>query len=74
MRRTINAAGDLVEAGSSDTTTAPLVSSSGTIDFFGFNLEWRQLLITLALASLLLGIQGGKFLKRTVFYNSDILS
>jgi hypothetical protein len=63
MRRTINADGELVEVGSNDTTTtasSPLVSNSGMIDVFGFNLEWRQLLISIVLASLLLGIQGGK--------------
>jgi hypothetical protein len=74
MRRTINAAGELVEVGSNDTTTAPLVSNSGTIDFFGFNLEWRQFLVALVLASLLLGIEGGKLLTRNVFCDSDIIS
>ena len=69
MRRTINADGELVEVGSNETATAPLLSNSGTIDFFGFNLEWRQFLIALVLASLMLGIQGGKRLTRNVSYN-----
>jgi hypothetical protein len=72
MRRTINADGELIEVGSNDTTTAALVSNSGTIDFFGFNLEWRQFLVALVLASLMLGIQGGKLLIRDVFYHSEI--
>lgn len=62
--RKINSSGEVVEGDSSSDSLSssgtPLLSGGHHIDVFGFNLDVRQFLITLALAYLMLGQQGSK--------------
>jgi hypothetical protein len=55
--RKINSSGDVVETNDSDSS----LLSGRRIDFFGFNLDVRQFLITLMLAYFMLGPQGGEY-------------
>ena len=58
--RRINKSGEVVE-GDEQEADAPLLSGGHRIDVFGFNLDVRQFLITLALAYFMLGQQGSEF-------------
>jgi hypothetical protein len=59
--RRINKSGEVVE-GDDAQEDSPLLSGDHRIDVFGFNLDVRQFLITLALAYFMLGQQGCEFL------------
>jgi hypothetical protein len=67
----IGGSGESIEASSSDSSSfenrndiigscSSFLSTARTADFFGFTLPLRQLLVSLAVASLMLGIQGSK--------------
>jgi hypothetical protein len=59
----VNREGEVVETDSSSgdsLSSAPLLSGGHHIDVFGFNLDVRQFLVTLALAYLMLGPQGSE--------------
>lgn len=59
--RKISSSGEVVEEdSSSDSSSGALLSGGHTIDVFGFNLDVRQFLITLALAYFMLGKQGSE--------------
>lgn len=65
VSRKINKSGEVevVEGDSSDSSSSGALLSGGrTIDVFGFNLDVRQFLITLALAYLMLGQEGSEYL------------
>eukprot|EP00544_Gedaniella_sp_CCMP2646_P005476 CAMPEP_0202480270 /NCGR_PEP_ID=MMETSP1361-20130828/329_1 /ASSEMBLY_ACC=CAM_ASM_000849 /TAXON_ID=210615 /ORGANISM="Staurosira complex sp., Strain CCMP2646" /LENGTH=122 /DNA_ID=CAMNT_0049107691 /DNA_START=94 /DNA_END=462 /DNA_ORIENTATION=- len=55
--RRINKSGEVVE-GDDAQEDSPLLSGDRRIDVFGFNLDVRQFLITMALAYFMLGQQG----------------
>jgi hypothetical protein len=58
--RKISASGDVVD----DSSSSESLSSGGHhVDVFGFNLDVRQLLVTLALVYLMLGPQGSKLVQ-----------
>lgn len=57
--RKISASGDVVDDSSSSDLSLSL-RSGGHVDVFGFNLDVRQLFVTLALAYLMLGSRGSK--------------
>jgi hypothetical protein len=56
--RKISASGDVVDDSSSSELS--LRSDGHVVDVFGFNLDVRQLFVTLALAYLMLGSRGSK--------------
>jgi uncharacterized membrane protein YgcG len=56
--RKISASGDVVDDSSSSDESS--LRSGGHVDVFGFNVDVRQLLVTLALAYLMLGSRGSK--------------
>lgn len=58
--RKINSKGEVVESTTEDSSSTPLLSGGRQIDVFGFSLDARQFLITLALAYLMLGPQGSE--------------
>jgi len=59
--RKVNSSGDVVETDSSSDSSSSLLSGGYHVDVFGFNLDVRQFLVTLALAYLMLGSQGSEF-------------
>lgn len=60
--RRINKSGEVVEGDDEAQEDLPLLSGDRRIDVFGFNLDVRQFLISLALAYFMLGQQGCEFL------------
>ena len=73
----INADGEVVRASDDELTSSSTVLRSGnTLDVFGFNLEWRQLLIVLGVLSLMIGLQGSEYTRNFVlrYLNAGILN
>jgi hypothetical protein len=61
--RRINKSGEVVEGDDeAQQEDLPLLSGDRRIDVFGFNLDVRQFLISLALSYFMLGQQGCEFL------------
>jgi hypothetical protein len=48
-----------------ETDTSPSLLSTRTIDVFGFNLELKQFLVSLAIISFFLGPNGSEFVSAT---------